>query len=150
MNYLIMLRPSKEELDALEQEFGNEGWNWESLLHYMKKVRVREPPPTVSNTPHRVKPFNRPDSPRPKHANTPSNLTQTCTEKTVRRPDPHAHCATDHRAGPLKVSFPCVLNDMHRRFFDAAERLGVPRNPEAVRPSPRPITDTHTRGSRTG
>lgn len=32
-----MFRPSKEEMDALE-ELGNEGWNWESLLHYMKKV----------------------------------------------------------------------------------------------------------------
>ena len=38
MNYLIMLRPSKSEMDALE-ELGNPGWNWETMLHYMKKVR---------------------------------------------------------------------------------------------------------------
>lgn len=36
MNYLIMLRPSKSEMDALE-ELGNPGWNWETMLHYMKK-----------------------------------------------------------------------------------------------------------------
>lgn len=32
-----MFRPSKQDMDALEK-LGNEGWNWESLLHYMKKV----------------------------------------------------------------------------------------------------------------
>ncbi|TFK31425.1 alcohol oxidase [Crucibulum laeve] len=36
INFLGLLRPSKDEFDALE-EFGNEGWNWESLLKYMKK-----------------------------------------------------------------------------------------------------------------
>lgn len=36
-NFLGMFRPSKEELDALEV-LGNKGWNWDSLLHYMKKV----------------------------------------------------------------------------------------------------------------
>lgn len=32
-----MFRPSKDDIDALEK-LGNKGWNWESLLHYMKKV----------------------------------------------------------------------------------------------------------------
>lgn len=37
MNYTNIIRPSKDEIDALE-ELGNEGWNWDSLLYYMKKV----------------------------------------------------------------------------------------------------------------
>jgi len=37
LNFFGMFRPSKDDLDALEK-LGNEGWNWESLLHYMKKV----------------------------------------------------------------------------------------------------------------
>jgi hypothetical protein len=32
-----MFRPSKMEVDALE-DLGAKGWNWDSLLHYMKKV----------------------------------------------------------------------------------------------------------------
>lgn len=34
-----MFRPSKTEVDALEKDLGLKGWNWDSLLHYMKKVR---------------------------------------------------------------------------------------------------------------
>ena len=34
-----MFRPSKAEVDYLA-ELGIEGWDWDSLLHYMKKVRV--------------------------------------------------------------------------------------------------------------
>lgn len=33
-----MFRPSKAEVDALA-ELGVEGWDWESMLYYMKKVR---------------------------------------------------------------------------------------------------------------
>ena len=33
-----MFRPSKTEIDALE-DLGAKGWNWESLLYYMKKVK---------------------------------------------------------------------------------------------------------------
>lgn len=32
-----MFRPTKEELDVLE-EFGNEGWNWKVLLACFRKV----------------------------------------------------------------------------------------------------------------
>lgn len=39
-NFLGMFRPSKEELDALEV-LGNKGWNWDTLLHYMKKVCMK-------------------------------------------------------------------------------------------------------------
>ena len=35
-----MFRPSKAEVDALESGLGVEGWNWKTMLHYMKKVRV--------------------------------------------------------------------------------------------------------------
>lgn len=30
-------------MDALE-ELGNPGWNWESMLHYLKKVRTPTDP----------------------------------------------------------------------------------------------------------
>ncbi|CAL1710572.1 unnamed protein product [Somion occarium] len=36
INFLASVRPAKEELDVLER-LGNPGWNWESLLKYMKK-----------------------------------------------------------------------------------------------------------------
>ena len=41
-----MCRPSKDELDALE-ELGNSGWNWDSLLPYFKKVRALYDFPTT-------------------------------------------------------------------------------------------------------
>jgi choline dehydrogenase-like flavoprotein len=34
-----IFRPSKDELDAIE-ELGNPGWNWDSLLYYIKKVSL--------------------------------------------------------------------------------------------------------------
>lgn len=37
LNFTAMLRPSKREIDAIET-LGNKGWNWDSILHYMKKV----------------------------------------------------------------------------------------------------------------
>ena len=43
INYLGIFRPSKAEVDALA-ELGCAGWTWESLLHYMKKVRSPPPP----------------------------------------------------------------------------------------------------------
>lgn len=39
LNFTAMLRPSKLEMDAIET-LGNEGWNWDSFLHYMKKVGI--------------------------------------------------------------------------------------------------------------
>ncbi len=37
INFFGIFRPTRHELDAIEQ-LGNPGWNWDSLLHYMKKV----------------------------------------------------------------------------------------------------------------
>ncbi|KAF4596125.1 hypothetical protein EYR40_008190 [Pleurotus pulmonarius] len=36
LNFLASVRPVREELDAFEK-LGNEGWSWDTLLHYMKK-----------------------------------------------------------------------------------------------------------------
>ncbi|KAK7690599.1 hypothetical protein QCA50_005698 [Cerrena zonata] len=36
INFFASVRPSKDELDAFEN-LGNPGWNWDSLLYYMKK-----------------------------------------------------------------------------------------------------------------
>lgn len=38
INYMGLTRPSKQEYDALETNFGNCGWTWDSLLDCMKKV----------------------------------------------------------------------------------------------------------------
>ncbi|KAF9018250.1 alcohol oxidase [Hymenopellis radicata] len=47
LNFLGFVRPSKEEFNVLE-EFGNTGWNWESMLHYMKRSeRLQSLPPSV-------------------------------------------------------------------------------------------------------
>ncbi|KAK0204100.1 alcohol oxidase [Desarmillaria ectypa] len=47
LNFMGFVRPSKEELDAIEQ-LGNVGWNWDSLSAYMKKSeRVQTPDESV-------------------------------------------------------------------------------------------------------
>ncbi|PBK70772.1 alcohol oxidase [Armillaria solidipes] len=47
LNFFGFVRPSKEELDAIEQ-LGNVGWNWDSLSVYMKKSeRVQTPDESV-------------------------------------------------------------------------------------------------------
>lgn len=47
LNFFGFVRPSKEELDAIEQ-LGNVGWNWDSLSAYMKKSeRVQTPDESV-------------------------------------------------------------------------------------------------------
>ena len=37
MNFYGIFRPSKEELDAIE-ELGNPGWNWKNYEKYAAKV----------------------------------------------------------------------------------------------------------------
>ncbi|KAE8412542.1 GMC oxidoreductase-domain-containing protein [Aspergillus pseudocaelatus] len=37
-------RPDKVQIDSWEKVFGNEGWNWEGLFEYMKKVENSRPP----------------------------------------------------------------------------------------------------------
>ncbi|KAK0496357.1 alcohol oxidase [Armillaria luteobubalina] len=47
LNFFGFVRPSKEELDAIEQ-LGNVGWNWDSLSAYMKKSeRIQTPDESV-------------------------------------------------------------------------------------------------------
>ncbi|KAF8516786.1 alcohol oxidase [Gautieria morchelliformis] len=43
LNILAFVRPSKDELDSFE-ELGNPGWNWKSLLEYMKRSERLEAP----------------------------------------------------------------------------------------------------------
>ncbi|KAH8096772.1 GMC oxidoreductase [Cristinia sonorae] len=43
LNLLAMARPGKVELDAIE-ELGNQGWNWDTTLKYMKKSEHLDPP----------------------------------------------------------------------------------------------------------
>lgn len=43
LNFFASVRPSKEELDAIES-LGNPGWNWENILRYMKKSEHLEIP----------------------------------------------------------------------------------------------------------
>ncbi|TFK61171.1 alcohol oxidase [Pluteus cervinus] len=49
INFTGVNRASKEELDAIEQ-LGNKGWNWDSLLHYMKKSEKTVPPDVSAET----------------------------------------------------------------------------------------------------
>jgi hypothetical protein len=35
--------------------------------------------------------------------------------------------------GPVKKSFPTMFTEQHALLFDAAEALGIPRNPEMVK-----------------
>ncbi|KAA8651071.1 hypothetical protein EYZ11_010222 [Aspergillus tanneri] len=37
-------RPDKVQIDSWEKVFGNEGWNWENLVKYMKKAENSRPP----------------------------------------------------------------------------------------------------------
>ncbi|KAF8908253.1 alcohol oxidase [Mucidula mucida] len=56
LNFMVFIRPSKEEFNALE-ELGNDGWNWDNLLPYMKKSeRLQSAPPAVDGRLHSVKP----------------------------------------------------------------------------------------------
>ncbi|KIP05965.1 hypothetical protein PHLGIDRAFT_128561 [Phlebiopsis gigantea 11061_1 CR5-6] len=43
LNFMGMFRPSKIEIDAIE-ELGNPGWNWDSLSHYFKKSEALQLP----------------------------------------------------------------------------------------------------------
>ncbi|EJC99664.1 alcohol oxidase [Fomitiporia mediterranea MF3/22] len=91
-------RPSKAELDAL-QELGNEGWNWESFLHYVKKSETVYPP---------------------------SGITAEQAKVYAATLEPEFHGTN----GPIYKSMRTVWTDAHAKVFDAAEALGIPRNPE--------------------
>ncbi|TBU53003.1 GMC oxidoreductase [Dichomitus squalens] len=43
INFTGMFRPSKAEVDALESVLEIEGWNWDTMLHYMKKSETLQP-----------------------------------------------------------------------------------------------------------
>ncbi|TCD69118.1 hypothetical protein EIP91_008594, partial [Steccherinum ochraceum] len=49
-NIMAFVRPGKVELDAWE-ELGNPGWNWESMLRYMKKSETLQPNTPSEETP---------------------------------------------------------------------------------------------------
>ncbi|EKM50948.1 uncharacterized protein PHACADRAFT_212858 [Phanerochaete carnosa HHB-10118-sp] len=40
-NFMGMFCPPKSEMNALEQDFGMKRWNWDNLLHYMKKISLK-------------------------------------------------------------------------------------------------------------
>lgn len=80
-----MLRPSKAEMDAL-QELGNPGWDWESMLHYMKKVcSLTNNIFCVCMTPHiREKPFRTQSCQKPRQIATLPNRALHSMALTVR------------------------------------------------------------------
>ncbi|KAF7984519.1 hypothetical protein HWV62_13683 [Athelia sp. TMB] len=43
LNFMVWNRPSRSEYDAWEK-LGNEGWNWDSMISYMKKAEDYHPP----------------------------------------------------------------------------------------------------------
>ncbi|KLO19184.1 alcohol oxidase [Schizopora paradoxa] len=97
LNYFGMFRPSKDDIDALEK-LGNKGWNWDSLLHYMKK-------------------------------------SETLVEFPISESDAVTFAAKIEREyhgtnGPLKKCLPREWSQLQKTFFDTAETLGIPRNPD--------------------
>ncbi|KAL5513517.1 hypothetical protein ACEPAH_3916 [Sanghuangporus vaninii] len=100
LNYMGMFHPSKAECDALEG-LGNEGWNWDSLLHYMKKCET-----TV-----------------------PDNMLSVGDAKRYAAIQ-HADTKLYGTEGPVIKSLPREWTDAHARLFDSADNLGIPRNPE--------------------
>ncbi|EJD00188.1 alcohol oxidase [Fomitiporia mediterranea MF3/22] len=100
INFMGMFHPSKSECDALER-LGNKGWNWDSLLHYMKKSETTIPTNVLSE--EQAKQF-----------------------ATAKHPDPRYY-GTE---GPILKSVLRGWTDAHARFLAAAETRGIPRNPE--------------------
>ncbi|KIJ36601.1 GMC oxidoreductase [Sphaerobolus stellatus SS14] len=103
INFLGLLRPTKDEFDALE-ELGNPGWNWKSMLHYLKKSESISPIP----------------------------LSEEDAKKFAVAPVVSAHGTN----GPIVKSLPTVYSGIQSCLFDAAEALGIPRNPETSNGNP--------------
>ncbi|KAE9406056.1 GMC oxidoreductase [Gymnopus androsaceus JB14] len=57
----------------------------------------------------------------------PPTLTHSEAVKYAAKPKKDLHGSE----GPLKKSFPTMLTRLHAEFFDAAEYIGIPRNPES-------------------
>lgn len=137
-----MFRPAKEELDALEG-LGNKGWNWSSLLHYMKKVRLllfHVSTSYLRHTTHKtliraklhfqaifllqMKLYLLPNQ-NPSSMELQVSFCHTLLVTFAEQP-------LAIWKGPIKKSFPTYWTATQPLLFDAAEALGVPRNPEMV------------------
>ncbi|TFK31680.1 hypothetical protein BDQ12DRAFT_660152, partial [Crucibulum laeve] len=99
-----LLRPSKDEFDALE-DFGSEGWNWESPC----------PHPFSSQ-------FEKTHS---------SGLSANDAKKYPALPESDLHGTDGGGRAHLEI-FPGFWTELHRILFDTAEALGIPRNLEPV------------------
>ncbi|KAK0433353.1 alcohol oxidase [Armillaria borealis] len=104
LNFFGFVRPSKEELDAIEQ-LGNVGWNWDSLSAYMKKVCT-----SLSQRSFPIKPWIR------------RHLTLS--------PSIFSCSSTTSKLGPIAKSYPPHITEIHAPLLDSLECMGVPRNPD--------------------
>ena len=102
-----MFRPSKEELDALEV-LGNKGWNWDSLLHYTKKVRAGCTSKWKNNILiHAIK----------SETFVPVPVSDDAAEKYAVKPDPTLH-GTDGQNTNKNAHIATYLGSLHDRPFE--------------------------------
>ena len=135
-----MFRPTKEEMDVLE-EFGNEGWNWPSLLECFKKVRSNlglvihyTELVLVSN---RAKHFFRTPYPKKILSSMRLLLNPSSMERMVCIPLYLIQSSMVINTkltslGPIMKSLPAYKTQLHSKYLDALETLGVHRKPESV------------------
>ncbi|KAK0445982.1 alcohol oxidase [Desarmillaria tabescens] len=130
LNFLGFVRPSKEELDAIE-ELGNEGWNWDSLSSYMKKAGTSLSERSFFSLAYRASAF--------KHRMNLSTDSASQHPRTRRTMDTKAlHFITSDfsrssitpELGPIAKSYPPQISEIHAPLLDSLECLGVPRNPD--------------------
>ncbi|KAF9466961.1 alcohol oxidase [Collybia nuda] len=55
LNFMVLTRGNSEEYDSF-QDLGNKGWNWDTLLPYLKKSETFTAPPQAVADRYRIKP----------------------------------------------------------------------------------------------
>ncbi|RPD66362.1 alcohol oxidase [Lentinus tigrinus ALCF2SS1-7] len=97
LNFMAWDRASVKEYDAW-QELGAEGWNWKSLLPYLKKVETVSPP-------------------------TSSQLFPGATEIPETTFDEFRG-----RSGPLQASYNVFYTNITTPYVETVNRMGIPTN----------------------
>ncbi|KAK0232281.1 alcohol oxidase [Armillaria nabsnona] len=111
LNFFGFVRPSKEELDAIEQ-LGNVGWNWDSLS-------------AASAFKHRMNLLT--DS-----ASRHRRIRRTMDTKALDfiTSDFFSLINNVSKLGPIAKSYPPHITEIHTPLLDSLECMGVPRNPD--------------------
>ena len=126
-------RPSREELNAIE-ELGNPSWNWDSFFHYMKKVPFNRTAVSLymCSQACRVRLCSRSFYPKKMLSDMLPSRTQLTMARMVSSTSQSLLPSLITLVGPVSSSYSPIWAEMHLKLFDAAENLGIPRNPQAV------------------